>query len=291
MIMTILVLVAGIMLSITAAYYSIVGLIAIFPGAVIAIIAMGSTLEIAKLVAASWLYRNWRIAPLPIRMYLSAAVVLLMFITSMGVFGFLSKAHLEHSTVTSADSTYQLQTINDKIESKQKSASLIERQLNNIDSSLEKYLENGSITTGLQQKRRLDGERRELEAERKVVEEELVALKEERNKLSVEVQKQEVEVGPLKYIAELIYGEDAKNHFDSAVRWVIILLIMVFDPLAVILLIAANTSANQNTVDIKPKRKYTRRKPLTTAVVEEENFGIQHVESNPQPGPGTYYQR
>jgi hypothetical protein len=100
----------------------------------------------------------------------------------------------------------------------------------------------GSVTKGLQEKRKLDGERRQLEEERKAVEQELVELKSKKNKLDSEVKKIEVEVGPLKYIAELVYGSDAESHFDSAVRMVIILLILVFDPLAVILLIAANSN-------------------------------------------------
>jgi hypothetical protein len=270
MIMIPLVFLSGIMLSVTAAYYSIVGLIAIFPGETVAIIAMGATLEIGKLVAASWLYKNWKTAPVLLKTYMVIAVAMLMFITSMGIFGFLSKAHLEHTATTTSDTSYELQTVNDTIASREKSIALIERQLNNIDRSLERYLDGGNVAVGLAQKRRLDGERKALETERKSVEVELVELKGQRNKLSAEVQKQEVEVGPLKYIAELVYGEeDAKSHFDSAVRGVIILLIMVFDPLAVVLLLAANASMTVNSVDIKPKRKYTRRKPIASHTIED----------------------
>lgn len=276
--LTLLVFLSGFLLSVTAAYYSVVGLISIFPGATVAIIAMGATLELGKLVAASWLYRNWRNSPFLLKTYLIIAVLMLMFITSMGVFGFLSKAHLEHTATSSADVSFELQTVNDSIESKEKTISLIERQLNNIDTSLEKYLESGNISAGLQQKRRLDAERKGLEAERKTVEQELVQLKAQRNKISAEVQKIEVEVGPLKYIAELVYGkEDAESHFDAAVRGVIILLIMVFDPLAVILLIAGNVSIeHRKSLEVKPKRKYTRRKPIDSRAHSMNNeFGIE----------------
>lgn len=300
-ILTILVFLSGFSLSTVAAYYSIIGLISIFPGAKVAIIAMGATLELAKLVSASWLYRNWDDAPKTIKWYLSVAVVVLMFITSMGIFGFLSKSHLEHQASTSSDTRFQIQTLDTTIEAREKNEKLIERQLNNIDTSLEKYLEKDDVTKGLQQKRRLDKERASLEAERKKVEAELIELHTQRNNLSVEVQKQEVEIGPLKYIAELVYGqESAKDHFDSAVRGVIILLIAVFDPLAIALLLAANYSTSKIVMpdiplpiqlDIKPKRKYTRRKPKDALVVADENFGIEHKEEPPPKfDVGKYYQ-
>lgn len=291
--LTWLVFLSGFLLSSTAAYYSIIGLISIFPGAKVAIIAMGATLELSKLVAASWLYRNWKEAPSLIKGYLLSSIVILMIITSMGIFGFLSKSHLEHQVTSTSEVTAQIQTLDQSIASREKNAKMLERQLNNIDTSLEKYLEKDDVTKGLQAKRRLDKERNVLETERKNVEADLLQLQSQRNALSLEVKKQEVEIGPLKYIAELIYGQDAESHFDSAVRMVIILLIVVFDPLAVILLIAGNFSLERNTIpttplplDIKPKRKYTRRKlspDLDLAKpdvhkVEDENYGIQPVD-------------
>lgn len=284
MLMVFLLFLSGFLLSVTAAYYSIVGLIAIFPGATVAIVAMGVTLELAKLVAASWLYRNWSQAPFMLKSYLISAVALLMFITSMGIFGFLSKAHLEHSITSSADSSYELQTLEQTIESRQKTATMLERQINNIDASLEKYLTGDvtDVTRGLAQKRRLDAERKELEAERKVVETELIELKTKRNTVATEVKKQEVEVGPLKYIAELIYGESAESHFDSAVRSVIILLVLVFDPLAVVLLIAGNVSLQlKKALEPRPKRKYTRRKPIEPHDMDESNeFGVETADED-----------
>jgi len=245
MILDYLVLAVALILSGVAAYYSIVGLAAIFSGAFFSIVLMGSALELGKLVAASWLYRNWDEAPKLIKYYLVTAVVILMFITSMGIFGYLSKAHLETSASITSDVSAELQTLNDTIESKTNTKVLVDRQIQNIDNTLVKYIELGSVTKGLQEKRRLDGERKELEQERKAVEQELVELKAKKNKLEAEVKKIEVEVGPLKYIAELVYGQDAESHFDSAVRMVIIILILVFDPLAVILLIAANYKFTQ----------------------------------------------
>lgn len=254
MLLNILVLAVAILLSAVAAYYSVIGLAAIFSGAFISIVVMGSALELAKLVSASWLYRNWSIAPKFIKVYLSAAVVILMFITSMGIFGYLSKAHLETTSLATTDTISQIETLDVRIQSKQRTVDLLDKQISNIDGALNKYIEMGSVTRGLREKQKLDAERKTLEQQRQEVDQELIEMKSERNTLAAEQKKVEVEVGPLKYIAELIYGDGAKDHFDSAVRWVIILLIIVFDPLAVILLIAANFSLTRNNSSLLLKK-------------------------------------
>ena len=254
--MGILALIAGLLLSGTAAYYSIVGLIAIFPGSVWAIASMGASLEFAKLVVASWLYRNWKIAPTFLKGVFSAGVLVLMFFTSMGIFGFLSKSHLEHEATMGADTTYQLASAEQKVASKEKTVKLLERQIDSIDNSMASYIEQGKITTGLQQRNRLKADRAALEKQRQEAEAELIELNTNLNVLKTANAKREVEVGPLKYIAEMIYGDKAQDHFDSAVRAVIILIVAVFDPLAVLLLIAANMSFSQsNPVEPVPEIK------------------------------------
>jgi hypothetical protein len=256
--MGILALIAGLLLSGTAAYYSIVGLMAIFPGSTMAIVAMGASLEFAKLVVASWLYQNWKIAPTFLKGVFSAGVLILMFFTSMGIFGFLSKSHLEHTASMGADTTYQLVSAEQKVASKEKTVKLLERQIDGIDNSMASYIEQGKITTGLQQRNRLKADRAALEKQRQEAEAELIELNINLNVLKTANAKREVEVGPLKYIAEMIYGDKAKDHFDSAVRAVIILIVAVFDPLAVLLLIAANMSFLQSNPsepipEVKPK--------------------------------------
>lgn len=247
--MQIIVLLTALFLSGVAAYYSIIGLTSIFAGAFWSILMMGAALEIAKLVSVSWLYRNWNSCSILMRSYMSTAILILMLITSMGIFGYLSRAHIESSALSTSDLIAKIQTVEDSLQSKEFTRDLYVKQITNIDNTLVKYIELGSVTKGLQEKRRLDSERKELEKNRNTVESEIIQLKTERNKLVSEQRKQEVEIGPLKYIAELIYGKDAENHFDSAVRWVIILLVLVFDPLAIVLLIAANTDLQ------KPKVK------------------------------------
>lgn len=235
--MALLALIAGLILSGTAAYYSIIGLIAIFPGALFAISLMGASLEFAKLVAASWLYRNWQIAPKVIKAYFIFAIIILMFITSLGTFGYLSKVHLE-SSIGFADNSLEIARIEQQITSEQRKIDNAQRSLDSLDSVVDKaFLDGARIRS--QQK-----------AERSVLNSVIESSDGRIEKLSADLVplrrsniESEAKVGPLKYIAELIYGKDeAKNYFDSAVRFVIILIVLVFDPLAVLLLIAANIS-------------------------------------------------
>jgi chromosome segregation ATPase len=96
MIFAVLTLVSALSISVIAAYFSIIGLATIFPGSIEAVIAMGAALEIGKIVAAIWLHKNWKSAPTTLKIYLFSAILVLMGITSMGIFGFLSKSHIEH---------------------------------------------------------------------------------------------------------------------------------------------------------------------------------------------------
>lgn len=218
-----------------AGYFSILGLMAIFPASPIAVAAMGVVLELAKLVTASWVYRNWKTANKLLRTYFTIAVVVLSFITSMGVFGYLSGAHIEHSTVGGST---QLKI--EQLESKKASA---ERRLKNAQTSLD-TLDRLTTTEDVldanfirnRQKRERATLNQEIEsatADIETIETDLIPLKTENLKL-------EAEVGPIKYVAELFYGSGDDATVDKAVRMMIIILIFVFDPLAILLVIAAN---------------------------------------------------
>lgn len=226
-----------------AAWYSIVGLMAIFSGAAIAIAIMGGVLEVGKLVTAAWLHANWKKVPLLMKTYLTSAVFVLMVITSLGIFGFLSKAHLEHSISVGGTNELQITNLERQIARQQSIIADTETVLTQLDDQVQVLIDydrirgpSGSIAT-----------RQAQAEERQMLNEGIDAayirideLQKELTPLQQEALAIEVEVGPLKYIAELIYGEDdARNHFDRAVRFVIILLVTVFDPLAVILLLAA----------------------------------------------------
>lgn len=246
MFLAILTLISGIAISIIAAGYSIIGLATLFAGAVIPIIAMGSALEVGKLVVASWLYRNWNSSLLPktIKYYLTTAVVVLIFITSIGIFGFLSKAHLDQVKPTTGN-TLNIQVIDKQINQQQVIVDRAEKTLNSLDKALDKYIDMEYVSRGLKEREKQKVERDQLnktitEATAKIVE-----LNKNKSQIELEQIKIEAEVGPLKYIAELIYGDDAKSHFDEAVRIIILILIFVFDPLAVLMLIAANISIRE----------------------------------------------
>lgn len=284
--MTLLALIAGLLLSGTAAYYSIIGLIAIFPGAVFPIALMGASLEFAKLVAASWLYRNWDIAPKLIKGYFIFAIFILMFITSLGTFGYLSKVHLE-SAVGVADNSLEITRLEQQISSQQRQIDNAQKALNSLDSVLENAFFDGARLRNQQK-----AERTALNSTIESADARIAELNSELAPLRRSNIESEAKVGPLKYIAELIYGkEQAADYFDSAVRFVIILIVLVFDPLAVLLLIAANMSYNnvqpkekKKKVDKQPSIKYNKKniKDSIYNFMMRDDFGIKHTD---EPAP------
>jgi len=253
----IIVFLSAISISVIAAGYSIAGLTALFAGAVVPIIAMGSALEVGKLVAASWLYNNWRnkLVPKTIRAYLTFAVIVLVFITSMGIFGFLSKAHLDQVQPQSGNNI-KIELIDSQLNQQQIIIDRSQKTLTLLDQTLEKYIDMEYVTRGLKEREKQKPEREALTLAINEASDKISELSNKKGILQLEQDKIEAEVGPIKYIAELIYGDTAKDHFDEAVRWVIIVLIFVFDPLAVLLLIAANISLrSRNNVKEEEKTK------------------------------------
>ena len=245
MFLTILTFLSALSISIIAAGYSIIGLATLFAGAAVPIIAMGSALEIGKLVAASWLYQNWRSdVPRLLKAYLFTAIIVLILITSMGIFGFLSKAHLDQVQPTTGNAI-KITTIDNQITRQQNIIDRSEKTLVQLDKSIEVYLNNDFATRGLRERKKQEEERTELNTAIKNASDEIARLSNEKANLQLAQDKIEAEVGPIKYVAELIYGNEAQSHFDEAVRIVILILIFVFDPLAVLLLIAANISLRQ----------------------------------------------
>ena len=197
MIMAFLVLIAGLLLSGTAAYYSIIGLLAIFPGAIVPIALMGSSLEFAKLVAASWLYRNWDIAPKILKGYFVFAIIVLMFITSLGTFGYLSKVHLE-SSIGVADNSLEISRIEQQIAAEQRKVGNAQRSLESLDSVVDKAFFDGTRIRNQQKTERtaLNFVIENSDAKIEKLTSDLVPLR----RSNIE---SEAKVGPLKYIAEL----------------------------------------------------------------------------------------
>ena len=262
--------ISAISISIIAAGYSIVGLATLFAGAVVPIIAMGSALEVGKLVAASWLYNNWRneLVPKTLKTYLTFAVIVLIFITSMGIFGFLSKAHLDQVQPTSSNNI-KIELIDNQIKQQELIITRANKTLSLLDSTLEKYVDMEYVTRGLKEREKQKPERDALTLAINNASDTIAELSDQKGALQLEQDKIEAEVGPIKYIAELIYGDEAKDHFDKAVRWVIIILIFVFDPLAVLLLIAANISLRSRKV-AKEEVANTKKVNLSKELAREK---------------------
>ena len=245
MFLTILTFLSAISISVIAAGYSILGLATLFAGAFIPIVAMGSALEVGKLVAASWLYHNWRSdIPRLLKGYLFTAIIILIFITSMGIFGFLSKAHLDQVKPVSGNNI-KIELINKQIVQQETIIVRAQKTLDLLDKGLEVYIDKEYVTRGLKERKKQEEERNILNNAINQASDKIAELTNEKASLQLEQDKIEAEVGPIKYIAELIYGDEAKQYFDHAVRIVILILIFVFDPLAVLLLIAANISLRQ----------------------------------------------
>ena len=223
-----------------SAYYSIIGLTAIFSAAFYPIVIMGVALELGKLVTTSWLYRNWHTAPLFLKTYLTIAVFVLMLISSMGVFGFLSKAHIDQQLNINTGQADQLEIIQSKITSEKEEIADLDKQIAQIDSAISKMTDRGQAQSSLhaadQQRKNRDNLVKRKEDHNKAI----ADLTTERVKLQSSIKRLEAEVGPIKYIAAMVYDSSDADQLERAVRAVIILLVLVFDPLAVVLLLAAN---------------------------------------------------
>ena len=241
-----LALLSGLSISAVAVYYSVVGLTAIFSAAVLPIIIMGTTLELSKLVATVWLKQNWKIAPLTIKTYMTTAVIVLMLITSMGIFGFLSKAHNDQNLV-SGDVVSKIATYDEKIKTERENIDANRKALKQMDEAVDQVMGRSSDEKGAEKavaiRRAQQKERGRLAQDITDSQKKITALNEERAPIAAEVRKVEAEVGPIKYIAAFIYGSDPDSSIlEKAVTWIIILIVIVFDPLAVILLLASQIS-------------------------------------------------
>jgi hypothetical protein len=233
-------------LSVVAAWYSIIGLTAIFASAVIPIIIMGSILEVAKVTVTIWLHEYWHRCRLLMKFYLVPAVAMLMVITSMGIFGFLSKAHSDQSLV-SGDVLSRIAIYDEKIKTQKENIEANRRALKQMDEGVDSVLGRSTDEKGADKavslRKAQQKERGRLQAEILQSQKSIAELNEARAPIAAEVRKVEAEVGPIKYIAAFIYGDNPDaNLLERAVRWVIIILVVVFDPLAIMMVLAATES-------------------------------------------------
>lgn len=251
MIFGIITLVIALSISITAAYFSIAGLAALFAAAVIPIIIMGSALEAGKLVAAVWLHSYWKTAPRLLKGYLTGAVIMLMAITSMGIYGFLSKGHIQQNAPLDQKQV-QIEYINERINSLETKIEREKARLEQLDSIIKTLVEYDKISgdDGARAVRQRQADERgnineSIESSYNKIDE----LTEKRANLKENVADAEAKLGPVKYVSELIF-DNPQNNMDRAVRYVILMIIFAFDPLAVLLLLAANHTFMQHNKNI-----------------------------------------
>ena len=241
-----LALISGLSISAVAVYYSVAGLVAIFAAAAIPIMIMGVVLELSKLVASVWLKQNWDRAPRGLKWYLTTAVVVLMIITSMGIFGFLSKAHLDQNLV-GGDVVDRVAILDEKIKTQRDNIEAARKALRQMDEAVDQTMARSNDEKGADKaanlRRSQQRERTNLQNDIAKSQTEIAKLNEERAPIAKDLRAVEAEVGPIKYIAKLIYGDNSDaNLLEKAVTWVIMIIIFVFDPLAVLLLLASQYS-------------------------------------------------
>jgi hypothetical protein len=273
-----LMMLIAITISGVAAYYSVAGLTAIFAAATLPVIVMGGVLEAGKIFATVWLHENWSRARWAFKLYLMPAILFLMFLTSMGIFGFLSKAHLDQGVPT-GDALARVQLLDDKLKITKDNIESNRNAIKQMDATVDQMTARTNDSKGIERANQLRNsqakERTARNAEIVRLQKEVERLTEERSPLAAAYRKIEAEVGPIKYVAAMIYGDSAKQDtLESAVRWVIILIVAVFDPLALCLILAANQQLDWARADRALKRGQLA---VTGPGVEERIVEIEKI--------------
>jgi hypothetical protein len=293
MFLSLITLAVALSLSVIAAYYSIAGLAAIFAAAVIPIMIMGSILELAKVVVTIWLHEYWPRARWLMKLYLVSAVIMLMVITSMGIFGFLSKAHSDQSLV-SGDSQAKVSIFDEKIRTAKDNIDANRKSLKQMDEAVDQVMGRSADEKGADKavsiRRSQAKERARLLSEIDTEQKTIAKLNEEAAPLRAEFRKIEAEVGPIKYIAALIYGDNPDaNVLERAVRWVIILLVCVFDPLAIMMLLASTESlrwTREGRAKQEPEKSPPAYEPDDGPLTNDQVEQLKEMIATQEPPPG-----
>lgn len=260
---TYITLFVAICLSAVAAFFSVLGLMAIFSASPQAIMVMAIVLETAKVSTAYWCNLNWRILPATVKTYLVIAVIILMGITSLGIYGFLAKAHIVQKSDISVNYGTKIKSQNAQIAAKQQQIESIDQQISVIDSVIDTAAKKGYVSKSLQLNRKYAKDKQELINQKTEYQQEILVMQEKRILVESDKLQSESEIGPLKYIANLIYDDADAKQLNTAVRWLIIILVAVFDPLAIALLIGTGYILRyiENPIQRKP---VALRKPVVT---------------------------
>jgi hypothetical protein len=240
MFMNVLLLLSALSLSCISGYYSVLGMASIFSASFVPIVIMTGALETSKLIVASWLYNNWSKTPFMLKTYLCVAVIVLMMITSLGVFGFLSKAHISQ-TLGSQDNTLIINQIDQEIQQQQSQITDAQSQISELDSSVNSLLKQNYAIRSSKLRIQQQPERDTLSKQILSADTQITNLNNQKIQLEQVDNKTQADIGPLLYIAQMLYGDNVTPTLqEHAVRIVILMIIFVFDPLAVLSVIAAN---------------------------------------------------
>jgi uncharacterized protein YoxC len=257
--MTLITFFSALFISTIAAWFSIAGLIAIFPGAPVAVGLMGAALELGKLVSASWIYRFWQKTNILMRMYFIVAVMVLSLITSVGIFGYLTRAHVEGTQGLDAN-TEQITMLDEQITAERDNITSSRQALQQMDAAVNNMVGDvNRVERAVQIRNSQRRERTSLTASITESNTKIQQLQKQKAELNVGQRKLETEVGPIKYVAQLVYGTDDATTLDKAIQLLTLMLIFVFDPLAILLVIAANLTMKrdeQKPVVIPPTKNF-----------------------------------
>jgi len=271
---------SGLAISAVAEYYSIMGLMAIYPAALFPIVIMGIVLGAGKLSATVWMKQNWEWSPRFLKLYVIPAIIVLMLITSLGVFGFLSKAHSDQSLV-SGDVQSKLAIYDEKIKTAKENIDADRKQLKQMDEAVDQIMGRSTDEKGADkansvrksQQRDRASLAKDIETQQRLI----ASLNDEAAPIRAENRKVEAEVGPIKYIAALIYGANPDSSLlEKAVIWVTVLIVIVLDPLALVLLLASQYSFQH----IRDDEESTTIAELDTFVGEKPTPEELHFEED-----------
>ena len=251
------------LLSGVGAYYSIIGLTTIFMGAFWPVVIMGASLEFAKLVAASWLYRHWQTTTWVIKVYLTSAVIVLVLITSMGIFGFLAKSHIDSTLDNKSNST---------------ELSFVTGQEKIINGRLNYLLARAGE---LAKKENSEAASNRIERQIQEAQKELLKINKVKESLTKNENSLIANIGPLFYIADIFF-DDSQGSVDKAVRLMIFAIMFVFDPLAVSLVIAGNVLLTEKRKKEDPSYGVVKQKEIVVPLAKEPEPPVNKATAQPK---------
>lgn len=241
MIFPILTLLSALSLAAVSGWFSVIGIMSIYAAYPIHSLIMGVVLECGKLVTTSWLYRNWKFSNWKLKLPLIISTIVLMLTTSIGVFGFLSKAHLEQGAST-INNGAKIERLDQQIAREKSIIQDNEKVIAQLDATVNSYIGKDRTDRSVAIRRSQAPQRKQLRIGIESAQKKIDELSDEKLKLQSEIRELQLEVGPIRYISELIYNaeSDSSKNIEAAVRIFTLFIVSTLDPLAVMLLIAAN---------------------------------------------------